>query len=67
LDEAGAWTSLPVTVGLRGSTCVEVSGEGLAEGMAVVTGVELPAAGASTPGKSPLGAPSAPGFRPGGF
>jgi HlyD family secretion protein len=67
VDEAGSWTSLPVTVGLRGSACVEVSGEGLSEGLSVVTGVELPTAGAPSAGKSPLGAPSAPGFRPGGF
>jgi HlyD family secretion protein len=70
VDEAGTWASLPVTLGLRGATCVEVSGDGLTEGLPVVTGVELPSAGgtgAPSAGRSPLGTPTAPGFRPGGF
>jgi HlyD family secretion protein len=35
-----ALRALPVTIGLRGAECVEVSGEGLSDGLEVVLGVE---------------------------
>ncbi len=64
-DGAGL-RALPVTVGLRGATCVEVAGDGVAEGLVVVTGVErADAAGGPV---SPLGASGSSGQRrPGGF
>jgi len=45
LDDKGAPTSLPVTVGLRGASCAEVRAEGLAEGAVVITGAEAPTEG----------------------
>lgn len=64
VDGAGRLAPIEVTVGLRGATCTEVSGEGLAEGTSLVVGVETgEAAGAA----SPFGAPSGGGFRPGGL
>jgi HlyD family secretion protein len=45
LSEGGAPAALPVTVGLRGAYCAEVSAEGLAEGVVVITGAETPTEG----------------------
>jgi len=56
-------TALPVKIGLRGAACTEVSGDGIAQDMEVVVGVDH-AAGAGT--TSPLQQTAAP-RRPGGF
>ena len=56
-------TALPVKIGLRGAACTEVSGEGIAQDMEVVVGVDH-AAGTGT--TSPLQQTAAP-RRPGGF
>jgi hypothetical protein len=57
---------VPVTLGLRGATCTEVSGEGVTEGLTVVTGVDRAAAEGGA--ASPFGAKSGGGpSRPGGF
>lgn len=56
-------TALPVKIGLRGAACTEVSGDGIAQDMEVVVGVD------HTPGTgttSPLQQTAAP-RRPGGF
>lgn len=67
----GAPVRHAVTVGLRGSTCAEVSGEGLDEGAQLVVGVDRTAGGSSS---SPFGGKSGtsgqqgpPGMRGGGF
>lgn len=67
----GAPVRHAVTVGLRGSTCAEISGEGLEEGAQLVVGVDRAAGGTSS---SPFGGKSAtsgtqgpPGMRGGGF
>jgi len=54
---------LPVKVGLRGTTCSEVSGDGVTEGLAVIVGVDRAAAGATSSPLQPTAAPK----RPGGF
>ncbi|MFN7143476.1 MAG: efflux RND transporter periplasmic adaptor subunit [Myxococcota bacterium] len=59
--------AVPVKTGLRGAACTEVSGDGVTEGLSVVTGIERGAeAGSSS--SSPIG-PGASGGqrRPGGF
>jgi HlyD family secretion protein len=71
-DEGTLWVpegeglrAVPVKTGLRGSTCTEVSGEGVAEGLVVVTGLDR---GASAGGaSSPLGPGGSSPHRPGGF
>ncbi len=63
--EAGSGlTPVAVTIGIRGATCTEVSGDGLTEGVPVVIGTEAAEAGSA----SPFGAPATTnGFRGGGF
>lgn len=56
-------TAVPVTVGLRGTNCTQVSGEGLADGLAVIVGVDRAGSGGTT---NPL-QQTAPPRRPGGF
>lgn len=67
VPEGEGLRALPVKTGLRGAACTEVSGDGVTEGLSVVTGVERGAAGGAT-SSSPLG-PGASGGqrRPGGF
>lgn len=64
VDAEGRLSPITVTPGIRGATCTEVTGEGVTEGLALVVGVETGEAGGST---SPFAAPTAGGFRPGGF
>lgn len=69
--EGAGLRAVPVTLGLRGATCTEVSGEGVTEGLTVVTGVDRAAAeggGGGAPA-SPFGPKSGGGgpHRPGGF
>jgi HlyD family secretion protein len=59
----GQLESQTVAVGLRGAECAEISGEGLAEGLELVLGVERGAA----EGASPFGGGSSAPRRPGGF
>ncbi len=62
--EGAALARLSVETGLRGSTCTEVRGEGISEGMTLVIGAEA-VTGTSS---SPFGAAkTAGGFRGGGF
>lgn len=56
-------TGVPVKIGLKGTTCTEVSGDGVSEGMSVIVGVDHTAASGTT---SPLQQTVAP-RRPGGF
>lgn len=58
-----ALNGVPVKIGLKGTTCTEVSGDGVNEGMSVVVGVDHTAASGTT---SPLQQTVAP-RRPGGF
>lgn len=63
--EAGTLRALPVETGLRGADCTEVSGDGVAEGLDVVVGVDREAAGGGT---SPFEQKKAdPRRPPGGF
>jgi HlyD family secretion protein len=64
VDATGALVAVPVTVGLRGATCTEVSGEGVAEGFQAVVGVDRGDAEGSS---SPFSSPAASGFKGGGF
>lgn len=64
LPEGTAVRALPVTVGLRGSTCTEVSGAGVDEGVSAVVGVDRSTASASG---NPLAPKGAAERRPGGF
>lgn len=62
--DASGLKGLTVETGLRGSTCTEVRGEGLTEGLSLVIGAEsLEAAGSNPLG----GTKAAGGFRSGGF
>ncbi len=65
LPEGQALRALPVKIGLRGASCVVVSGEGVEEGLVVVTGVDRSeAAGGAS---SPFGTTDKQQRRPGGF
>jgi HlyD family secretion protein len=66
VPEGDGLRAVPVTIGLRGAACVAVSGEGVEEGMTVVTGVERGDASAPS---SPLGGGGGGGGqrRPGSF
>lgn len=63
--EGAALRAVPVETGLRGADCTEISGEGVAEGLDVVVGVDREAADG---GSSPFQQQKANGRRPpGGF
>ena len=62
--EGTALRALPVTAGIRGAECTEVSGEGLTADLPLATGVErVP----DTKGGSPFSAKGAPSGKHGGF
>jgi len=66
--EGGLLAPVEVTVGLQGSTCSEVSGDGVSEGMQIVLGQQP--TGASTGSSSPFQQQQQGGWRgprPGGF
>lgn len=64
LAEGTSLKALPVTTGLRGADCTEISGEGLREELEVVVGAEQSAGGtAANPFQQKAGDPR----RPGGF
>ena len=68
--EGGLLAPLEVQTGIQGSTCTEVSGEGLSEGMEIVLGAQVSTT--STGGSSPFQQQSQSsggwrGPRPGGF
>lgn len=67
--EQGLLAPLEVTTGLQGSTCTEVTGEGLTEGMEVVIGQQPTGAttGASSPFQQSQPSGGWRGPRPGGF
>ncbi len=62
--DGGALRAIPVAIGLRGAECAEVQGDGLAEGVEVVLGVDR---AAESDAGNPFERKAGDARRPGGF